>query len=59
MICSAETLSDAKREKLARSWDANVFDVFGMSEAGLMGAEGNAHDFEASIKAPRFVDARR
>ncbi len=44
VICSAETLSDAKREKLARTWGAEVYDVFGMSEAGLMGAEGDAHD---------------
>jgi phenylacetate-CoA ligase len=44
MICSAETLSNAKREKLSRMWGAEVFDVFGMSEAGLMGAETSAHD---------------
>ena len=44
VVCSAETLSDAKRAKLARMWDAQVYDVFGMSEAGLMGAEGEAHD---------------
>ena len=44
IICSAEPLSDAKREKLARTWGAEVFNVFGMSEAGLMGAEGAAHD---------------
>ncbi len=44
VICSAETLSDAKREKLARRWSAKVYDVFGMSEAGLMGCEGDAHD---------------
>jgi len=44
VICSAETLSDAKREKLARRWGAKVYDVFGMSEAGLMGCEGDAHD---------------
>jgi phenylacetate-CoA ligase len=44
IICSAETLSAAKREKLARMWGAEVFDVFGMSEAGLMGAENSAHD---------------
>jgi len=44
IICSAEPLSDAKREKLARTWGADVFNVFGMSEAGLMGAEGAAHD---------------
>ena len=44
VICSAETLSKAKREKLTRMWGAEVYDVFGMSEAGLMGAEGSAHD---------------
>ena len=44
VVCSAETLSDAKREKLSRTWNAEVFDVFGMSEGGLMGAEGKAHD---------------
>ena len=44
IVTSAETLSEAKREKLTRMWGAEVFDVFGMSEAGLMGAEGPAHD---------------
>ena len=44
IVTSAETLSEAKREKLKRMWGAEVFDVFGMSEAGLMGAEGPAHD---------------
>lgn len=44
IVCSAETLSDAKREKLGRMWQAEVFNVFGMSEAGLMGAESPAHD---------------
>lgn len=44
VICSAETLSDAKREKLGRRFGAEVFDVFGMSEAGLMGGESSAHD---------------
>lgn len=44
LVCSAETLSAAKREKLSRMWGAEVFDVFGMSEAGLMGAETTAHD---------------
>lgn len=44
IVCSAETLSAAKREKLSRMWGAEVFDVFGMSEAGLMGAESAQHD---------------
>ncbi len=44
IITSAEMLSDAKRRRLERMWDAEVFDVFGMSEAGLMGAENAVHD---------------
>ena len=44
VVCSAETLSAAKREKLARQWGAEIYDVFGMSEAGLMGAEASEHD---------------
>jgi phenylacetate-CoA ligase len=44
IVCSAEPLSQSKRDKLARIWGAAVYDVFGMSEAGLMGAESNAHD---------------
>ncbi len=44
IVTSAETLSEAKRRKLEHMWGAEVFDVFGMSEAGLMGAEGPAHD---------------
>ena len=44
VVCSAETLSQAKREKIGRMWGAEVYDVFGMSEAGLMGAESEAHD---------------
>ena len=44
VVCSAEPLSIAKRQKLERMWGAEVYDVFGMSEAGLMGAEDDAHD---------------
>jgi phenylacetate-CoA ligase len=39
VLCSAEPLSDAKREKLSRHWGAEVRDTFGMTEAGMMGAE--------------------
>jgi phenylacetate-CoA ligase len=42
ILCSAEPLSDAKRAKLARHWGARVFDTFGMTEAGMMGAEDEA-----------------
>jgi phenylacetate-CoA ligase len=44
ILCSAEPLSDAKRQKIARAWAADVFDTFGMTEAGMMGAEGPARD---------------
>jgi len=39
ILCSAEPLSEAKRAKLARQWGAQVRDTFGMTEAGMMGAE--------------------
>lgn len=42
ILCSAEPLSDAKRAKLARHWGAQVRDTFGMTEAGMMGAEDAA-----------------
>jgi phenylacetate-CoA ligase len=42
VVCSAEPLSDAKRDKLARHWGARVRDSFGMTEAGMMGAEDAA-----------------
>jgi len=42
VLCSAEPLSDAKRDKLARQWGAQVRDTFGMTEAGMMGAEDGA-----------------
>ncbi len=42
VICSAEPLSDAKRAKLARTWGARVHDTFGMTEAGMMGAEAES-----------------
>ena len=40
----AEPLSAAKRAKLATALGANVFDTFGMTEAGMMGAEDAARD---------------
>jgi phenylacetate-CoA ligase len=44
ILCSAEPLSDAKRAKLALHWGAQVRDTFGMTEAGMMGAESAAGD---------------
>jgi phenylacetate-CoA ligase len=44
VICSAEPLSGAKREKLGRMWGAEVRDSFGMTEAGMMAAEDGVAD---------------
>ena len=38
-MCSAEPLSEAKRAKLERAGGRAVRDTFGMTEAGMMGAE--------------------
>jgi phenylacetate-CoA ligase len=39
IICSAEPISKAKREKIELMWGARLRDSFGMTEAGMMGAE--------------------
>jgi len=44
LICSAEQVTDAKRRKIERIWGAELYDGFGMTEAGMMGCEGSAHD---------------
>jgi len=44
ILCTAEPLSKAKREKLQRAWGAEVYDAFGMTEVTMMGAEGKARD---------------
>ena len=44
VITTAEPLSQAKRDKLAREWNAEVFDSFGMTECTMMGAEDPAHE---------------
>ena len=43
IITTAEPLSRAKREKLAREWNAQVFDSFGMTECMMMGSEDGLH----------------
>ena len=46
VICSAEPISSAKREKIELLWGARLRDSFGMTEAGMMGAEdGQAGGF--------------
>jgi len=39
IMTSAEPVSRAKRDKIERSWGARLTDTFGMTEAGMMGAE--------------------
>jgi len=39
IMTSAEPVSQAKREKIERTWGATLTDTFGMTEAGMMGAE--------------------
>jgi phenylacetate-CoA ligase len=39
ILTSAEPVSPAKRDKIERSWGAKLTDTFGMTEAGMMGAE--------------------
>ncbi|MGQ0656467.1 MAG: phenylacetate--CoA ligase family protein [Betaproteobacteria bacterium] len=39
ILTSAEPVSKAKRDKIERSWNATLTDNFGMTEAGMMGAE--------------------
>ena len=39
IMTSAEPVSQAKRDKIERSWGARLTDNFGMTEAGMMGSE--------------------
>jgi len=39
VMCSAEPVSQGKRDKIERSWGAKLTDNFGMTEAGMMGSE--------------------
>jgi phenylacetate-CoA ligase len=42
ILTSAEPVSQAKRDKIEHSWGARLTDTFGMTEAGMMGAEDKA-----------------
>ena len=39
IMTSAEPVSQAKRDKIERTWGAKLTDNFGMTEAGMMGSE--------------------
>jgi len=44
VLVGAEALSTAKREKLERMWGAEVNDLFGMTEIGILGADSAVHE---------------
>jgi phenylacetate-CoA ligase len=44
IIVAAEPLSPAKRQKLERSWGAEVSDQFGMTEGALVSVQSPQHD---------------
>jgi len=44
VLVGAEALSGAKREKLQRMWGAEVHDLFGMTEIGVLGADSHLHE---------------
>ena len=44
VLVGAEALSKAKREKLERMWGAEVNDLFGMTEIGILGADSRVHE---------------
>src|SRR5216683_2359468 len=44
IIVAAEPLSPAKRQKLERSWGAEVSDQFGMTEGSLVSVQSPRHD---------------
>ncbi len=56
ILTSAEPLSDAKRAKLERTWGAEVYDSFGMTECSLMGCESSAHNGQVMWTDIAFVE---
>jgi phenylacetate-CoA ligase len=44
VMCTAEAVSAAKREKMERAWGAELYDNFGMTEISMLGAEGPSRD---------------
>lgn len=59
ILCSAEPLSDSKREKLSNLWGASVRDCYGMTEIMMLGCEDDACDgfrFWSDYCYPEVVD---
>ena len=59
ILCSAEPLSDSKRQKLSALWGASVRDCYGMTEVMMLGCEDAACDgfrFWSDYCYPEVVD---
>ena len=56
LVVSAEPLSKAKRDKLERSWGAEVYDVFGMTECTLMATESSNHNGLVMFSDIAFIE---
>ena len=56
IMTSAEPLSAVKREKLERTWGAEVFDSFGMTECSLMGCETTKHEGQVLYTDFAFIE---
>src|SRR5947208_5371634 len=50
LMTSAEPVSQAKRDKIQRSWGGRLTDTFGMTEAGMMGAESKEDEAGAGFR---------
>ncbi len=50
IMTSAEPVSQAKRDKIERSFGARLTDTFGMTEAGMMGAEWKEDEAQAGFR---------
>ena len=58
-MCSAEPVSQAKRDKIERSFGAKLTDNFGMTEAGMMGGEWKDDEpGRASASGPTSTTSR-
>lgn len=59
IVCTAEPLSDSKRQKLGTLWNASVRDCYGMTEVMMLGGEDDACDgfrFWSDFCYPEVVD---
>ena len=61
ILCTAEPLSQSKRQKLSSLWNATVKDSYGMTEVMMLGGEDEACDgfrFWSDFCYPEVLDSR-